>query len=64
MEQEIREIKVRAGNYWKPMTLRIKGDRIECAFGYNKILLDEIRNMEGAKWHGYDEKNPRKIWSI
>lgn len=64
MKDEILEIKVRAGNFWKPMTLKITGTRIFCQFAYNKILLEEIRNMEGAKWHGYDEVNPRKVWSI
>jgi SNF2 family DNA or RNA helicase len=27
-------------------------------------LLEEIKAMEGAKWHGFDELNPRKCWSI
>lgn len=27
-------------------------------------LKDEIKAMKGSKWHGYDEENPRKIWSI
>lgn len=27
-------------------------------------LKDEIKAMQGSKWHGYDEENPRKIWSI
>lgn len=26
-------------------------------------LKDEIKSMQGAKWHGYEE-NPRKIWSV
>lgn len=64
MSEKIEEIKVRAGNFWKVIKLRITPSKIECQFAYNKILLDEIRNMEGAKWHGYDEVNPRKIWSI
>jgi hypothetical protein len=58
------EIKVQVGNYWKPLTLFIDGSRIFCQFSYNKRLIEEIKSMEGAKWHGYDEKNPRKIWSI
>src|SRR5438309_1258650 len=29
----------------------------------NKKIIEEIKAMEGAKWHGYDA-NPRKIWSI
>jgi SNF2 family DNA or RNA helicase len=27
-------------------------------------LKDEIRAMRGARWHGYEEENPRKIWSV
>lgn len=33
-------------------------------FPYNKALVEEVRNMEKAKWHGFDEENPRKLWSI
>lgn len=25
---------------------------------------DDIKAMKGSKWHGFDEKNPRKIWSV
>ena len=27
-------------------------------------LKDEIKAMRGSKWHGYEEENPRKIWSV
>jgi hypothetical protein len=27
-------------------------------------LKDEIKSMRGSKYHGYDEENPRKIWSV
>jgi len=27
-------------------------------------LKDEIKAMRGSKWHGYDEEEPRKIWSV
>ncbi len=27
-------------------------------------MKDEIKAFAGARWHGYDEKNPKKIWSI
>ncbi len=26
--------------------------------------MTEIKTMEGHKWHGFDEENPRKIWSV
>ena len=27
-------------------------------------LKDEIKAMHGSRWHGYDEDDGRKIWSI
>ncbi len=27
-------------------------------------LKDEIKAMKGSKWHGFDETDPRKIWSV
>ena len=27
-------------------------------------LKDEIKSMKGAKWHGFEEENPRKVWSV
>jgi hypothetical protein len=27
-------------------------------------LKDEIKAMKGAKWHGYDQEAPRKVWSV
>lgn len=27
-------------------------------------LKDEIKSMKGSRWHGYEEDNPRKIWSV
>ena len=27
-------------------------------------LKDEIKAMRGSRWHGFEEENPRKIWSI
>lgn len=45
------------------VTLEIDEERIyfkSSPFG----LKDEIKAMRGAKWHGFDKDNPRKIWSI
>lgn len=64
MTDEILDTKVIAGKYWVPIRLVIKEKRIEVLFNYNKILIAEIKVMEGAKYHGFDENNPRKIWSI
>lgn len=27
-------------------------------------LKDEIKAMKGSKWHGFEDENPRKIWSV
>lgn len=56
--------KFRAGNRLIPVTIEQTEKRLYFDFGYNKILLDEIKAMEGRKWHGNDEINPRKSWSI
>lgn len=32
-------------------------------FPFNKVLLDEIRSMHGARWLG-NEEPPRKVWRI
>ncbi len=57
-------LKFRVGNYLYPVKVVAVPGRLELHFKYNAKLLEEVRSMEGAKWHGYDEKNPRKIWSV
>jgi hypothetical protein len=47
-----------------PVTLDFSGPRIYIQMPYNKKLLEEIKAMDGAKWHGYDEPKPRKVWSV
>ena len=27
-------------------------------------LKDEIKAMQGSKWHGFETENPRKVWSV
>ena len=56
------DIKVQVGNYWRPVNLEIQDSRIICRFKYNKSLIEEIKNMEGARWHGFDDP-PKKYWS-
>ncbi len=70
----IQTIKMRAGRYLIPVEMAETNNRIFFNFGYNKVLMDEIRNMEGAQYHGYDEApnrdlalmlfNKDKLWSI
>ena len=52
------------GNLIKvPVTLCYTKGRIE--FLKSPFALkEEIKAMKGSRWHGYDENNPRKIWSI
>lgn len=56
-------IKVKVGRYLIPMSLTYHRDRIACGFPYSPALIDEIKCMEGAKWHGFEDP-PRKIWTI
>lgn len=56
-------LKLIAGQYKVPVDFEDTGDRYVVRFRYNKVLLDEIKSMEGAKWHGYDDPN-KKYWSI
>lgn len=52
-------VKLRAGKYMVPVQMVESGSRIEFSFGYNQVLKDEIKSMEGSKW------NPdRKIWTV
>jgi SNF2 family DNA or RNA helicase len=57
-------IKMKAGDYRLPVEVEREGSRFFLEFPYNEKLLDEIKCMKGAKWHGYDAINPRKCWSI
>lgn len=55
---------LKSGKFKIKTTLTYKGKRIYVAFPFNRSLLNDIKAMQGSKWHGFDEKNPRKIWSI
>jgi SNF2 family DNA or RNA helicase len=57
-------IKLRVGQFKYPVQTWKEGNEIFFQFGYNKPLLNEIKAMEGAKWHSYNDTNPRKVWSI
>jgi SNF2 family DNA or RNA helicase len=47
-----------------PVKLIWDKDRIRIQSGYNKTLIDRIKTFDGAKYHGFDEVNPTKDWSI
>jgi len=57
------EVKFRVGRFLKPGKLIHMGKRVFIKFGYNKKLINEIKAMKGAKWHGFDDP-PTKMWSI
>lgn len=53
------QIKLKAGRYMVPVRCVTEVDKIWLKFNYNKKLLEEIKSMEGARWH------PKvKFWSI
>jgi SNF2 family DNA or RNA helicase len=44
-----------------------EGNRIFFKFPFKKLLKEEIKAMQGARWHGYasaDNPNPRPLWSV
>jgi SNF2 family DNA or RNA helicase len=59
----IEEIKMRAGKYMRPVTVRYEDGRIYFKHKFNRTLMAEWKNMAGAKYHGYDPV-PKKIWSV
>lgn len=57
-------IKLRAGDYLVKTTVWQENNRLFFQFPFNRPLMAEIKAMRGSKYHGYDEVNPRKLWSI
>jgi SNF2 family DNA or RNA helicase len=58
------DTKLLAGSRMIPVNITKHGDRLYLKFPYNQKMLEEVKSFEGHRWHGYDEHNPRKIWSI
>jgi hypothetical protein len=58
------ECKLRVGKYRKKGKLVYTKGRIEFHFGYWPSLNAEIKTMEAHRYHGFEEPNPRKIWSV
>lgn len=63
-EDRTMECKLRVGKYKKRGKLVFKGSRIEFHFGYWPALNKEIKAMQGHRYHGFEEINPRKVWSV
>jgi len=58
------ETKLKGGNYYVDTKIDIIDGQMFFKFPYNKKLIEEIKaRFERRKWHGFDEENPRKIWS-
>ncbi len=58
------KIKVMAGRFWKEMTLIDNGDNIIVKFPFSWELIDEIKNMEGARAVFDDTTKKFKYWTI
>lgn len=56
--------RLKAGGYWVNTEITEEGNRLFFKFGFNRPLMAEIKAMEGARFHGFDPVNPRKLWSI
>jgi len=57
------DVKLKAGKYLIPVKLLFEDEYIFVSFGFSKVLIAEIKSMEGARWLGY-ENPPRKVWRI
>lgn len=62
--QPTQKVKLKAGDRMIPVEITKEGDRLFFKFAFNKPLMAEIKMMEGHRWHGHDERNPRKVWSV
>lgn len=58
------QIKLKAGKYLIKTLLTYDDGVIYVQFPFNRTLLDAVKQLDGATWHGFDKKNPRKIWSV
>ncbi len=56
-------VKTAKRSYRMPVTMDFTGGRIE--FLKSPFALkDDIKAMQGSKWHGYLDGDKRKIWSV
>jgi hypothetical protein len=64
LSSNFEQVKFKIGGVWIKGKLKVTAARIEFEFGYCPGLQAEIKLMDGSKYHGYDETNPRKTWSV
>lgn len=55
--------KLRAAGKKVPASLAIEDDRVFFRFRYFPPLIQQIKLLKGAKWHGFDDP-PLKLWSV
>ena len=70
----IQTIKLRAGKYLVPVEVAETNNRIFFNFKFNRVLMDEIKTMEGSQYHGYEGApnqdlaqmlfGKTKLWSV
>lgn len=58
------DTKFKSKGYFYPVKLFFEQDKILIQMPFNRPLINEIKAMDGARWHGNDDPNPRKVWSI
>ena len=58
-------LKLKSGKYYIPVKLEYDDNsRVYFHFRFSRPLIDEIKTaFNGRKWHGFDDENPRKVWS-
>jgi SNF2 family DNA or RNA helicase len=57
-------LQMKAGKYTVPVNMVSEKGRLYFQFPFNKNLMAEIKALKNPRYHGYDEVNPRKIWSL
>lgn len=57
------ELKITLGNYRYPISFRKKGNRLWVSYPFNKKITEELKSLEGTRWHGFEEP-PIKQWSL
>ena len=57
-------IQIRVKDYKFKIDVELSNDRLFLKAPYHVDLIEEIKCLEGPKWHGFDKFNPRKQWSI
>ena len=58
------KVKLRSGKYMIPVIMHwTEKNRWFLQFAYSPPLIEDVKCMEGRKWHGFDDP-PIKMWSI